>query len=84
MDVKKMLEDAAFGKLPREETLLKVMAEYSKKIATAINPVSFETAPIIIATLREYANEVINTFPEAEKFADGFMKRPRVVYKEKV
>lgn len=70
---------AALGVLPRDIVLKGVMMEYSVKIAKAIRPITIETAPIIDAILREYAEEVEEIGPRVKEVADELMKLPKAV-----
>lgn len=81
MDNKTKLRLAALGVLPRDAVLKDVMEEYSIKVAKAIQPLSFETAPIVAAILREYAEEIEKLQPGIKEAAAELMKLPRAVFK---
>lgn len=72
---------AALGVLPRDAVLKDVMTEYSVKVAKAIQPLSIETAPIVAAILREYAEEVEKLQPGIKEAAAELMTLPRAVFK---
>lgn len=81
MTARERLILAAFGVLSREDVLKEVMTEYSVKISQAIQPLSVETAPIVVAILREYAEEIETMDPETKKHAEQLMKLPRMTVK---
>lgn len=81
MDNITKLRLAALGVLPRDAVLKDVMMEYSVKIAKAIQPLSIETAPIVAAILREYAEEVEKIHPGIKEAAAELMTLPRAVFR---
>lgn len=84
MDNVLKLRLAALGILPRDAVLKDVMTEYSVKVAKAIQPISIETAPIIAAILREYAEEIEKIQPGIKEAAAELMTLPRAVFRTEV
>ncbi len=73
----KKLRLAVQGVLPENKVFKEVMMDYSEKVSAAIQPLSMETAPFVIAILRIYANEVEKLHPDAKEAAEVLVRAPQ-------
>lgn len=77
MDNVKKLHLALQGALPENEVFAEVLMDYAEKVSAAIQPLSMETAPFVIAILRIYANEVEKLHPDAKEAAEVLVRAPQ-------
>ncbi|MPN13955.1 hypothetical protein SDC9_161281 [bioreactor metagenome] len=79
MDISNKLLLAGLGIFKQEDVIQEALEEYSTKVAKAIQPISNVTAPIIVAVLREYAEEIEKINPEIKNVVEQLMKLPHMV-----
>lgn len=74
MDNVKKLSLAVQGTLPENEVFTEVLMDYAEKVSAAIQPLSLETAPFIVAILRNYADEVEKLHPDLKEAAEELIQ----------
>lgn len=77
MDNVKKLHLAVQGTLPENEVFAEVLMDYAEKVSAAIQPLSLETAPFVVAVLRNYADEVEKLHPGVKGVAEALMRAPQ-------
>ncbi len=70
MDNVKKLHLALQGALPENEVFAEVLMDYAEKVSAAIQPLSLETAPFVVAVLRNFAYEVEKLHPDLKEAAE--------------
>lgn len=77
MDNIEKLRLAVQGTLPENEVFTEVLMDYAEKVSAAIQPLSLETAPFIVAILRSYANKIEKLHSEVKEIAEALMREPK-------
>lgn len=75
----KKLIMAANGEIPSKGVIDEVARDISIRINQAIMPVSSATAPIVVAMLREYADEIEKLDPGCKKVVEELRKSDKEV-----
>jgi len=74
-ELEKQLLEAAKGRSLPDGLINEIFEEYSQKLALAINPIDYPSAPFIIAALNAYSVAIAKQFPGVDSAARDLMSK---------